>query len=208
MRKSLLIVGLALLAGPVGAQQFPPAEQKAAVAAADQFEAVCGADCRKADQQCVASGKGAPACDTRAIACEYQCFINSTLYRSCARSGTTTPMGKNGLAAHCAAEVADNQARLRKAGEAPRALITFAGGDGRSTAAAISVVGTKNILEDIVAKRRWVQTRLPAGARHTGIERADSGGKSWDVMVARMPNGQPAKFYFNKYVDPARDAGK
>ena len=82
------------------------------------------------------------------------------------------------------------------------------GGDGRSTAAAISVVGTKNILEDIVAKRRWVQTRLPAGARHTGIERADSGGKSWDVMVARMPNGQPAKFYFNKYVDPARDAGK
>ena len=208
MRPVLLSFAFVFGATAVFAQQIaPPAEHAKAAAAAEQFEKSCNADCLAADQACARSGQKIEACDTRAVVCDFACYINSYLYRACAKSGTTTPVGKDGLAAHCAAEVADNVQQLRKQAEKPRAPIVFAG-DGKGPATAISVSGARHILEDLTAKRRWMSSRLPAGSKMTGLERADQGGKSYDVMLARLPDGSQRKVFFQKFVDPPKPAGK
>ena len=208
MRPVLLSLSFVFGIASAFAQQIAsPEEHAKAAAAAERFEKSCNSDCFTADQACGRSGQGVEACDTRAVVCDFACYINSYLYRACAKSGTTKPVGKDGLAAHCAAEVADNVQQLRKQAEKPRALIVFTG-DGKGPATAVSVSGARHILEDLTAKRRWMSTRLPAGSQQTGLERADKDGKVYDVMVAKLPDGSQRKAFFRHFVEPPKPAGK
>jgi len=193
MHKGSLLVLLLCATGLPGYAQGP---QPTPSQMAQLLPRACNGDCVSQFRACgsrpAASGPG--LCNTTYVLCSISCQDCAGGFGKCAADAETSPGADS---SRCTEEFRACRRKFTAATLDSRPLITFEGGDGRSSEAAVVIKGAQNTREGIRAESLWVGINHPDWQKdhQSLVNRPD--GKSFDLIDYVTPQGERRRIYFD-----------